>query len=74
MNENEKNMTSIELLEIRSTLTESLLFGVLRKETFEEIFKKLETVYLENDLLFRFLESKKLQNEFEQFCELGSSD
>lgn len=74
MNENEKNMTPIELLEIRSTLTESLLFGVLRKETFEEIFKKLETVYLENDLLFRFLESKKLQNEFEQFCELGSSD
>lgn len=74
MNENEKNMTPIELLEIRSTLTESLLFGVLRKETFEEIFKKLETVYLENDLLFKFLESKKLQNEFEQFCELGSSD
>lgn len=74
MNENEKNMTPIELLEIRSTLTESLLFGVLRKVTFEEIFKKLETVYLENELLFRFLESKKLQNEFEQYCELGSSD
>ncbi|MCU0825297.1 MAG: hypothetical protein MUF77_11720 [Leptospira sp.] len=74
MNEKEKNITPIELLEIRSTLTESLLFGALRKETFEEIFKKLETVYLENEILFKFLESKKLQNEFEQFCELGSSD
>lgn len=73
MNEKSENKAN-ELLRMRSTLTENLLFGTLRKDTFDEIFTRLEIVYLENEMLREFIKSKNLESEFQQFSELGSSD
>lgn len=63
-----------DLIENRLKLSECLLFGMLKKETYDKIFLEINSTYLEADMMLHFLESKGLKAEYEQFCEHGISD
>ncbi|MDH5597891.1 MAG: hypothetical protein OEY34_02140 [Cyclobacteriaceae bacterium] len=63
-----------ELLKLRAVITESLAFGQLKHETFDNVFKEINSTYVHEDLLMDFISKRNLRAEFEQFCSMNEME
>jgi hypothetical protein len=59
-------------LNIRATLSESMCFGVLKHDLFDQCMEDINDLCISENSLWEFIKQKGLKTEFEQYCNLGT--
>ena len=63
-----------EALKLRAIFTEAMAFEKLSHAAFEDLFREINSTYIENDQMHHFIQNKDLIIEYNQYLSIDTSD